>query len=375
VTTPQDGSGATIPPGDATTIPAGGISIGTGVVAVKDSAVVSLQGGTSTTSGGAVTFYLCKVNSPGLCDTGGTTVGSTNVTGAFPQTVVSPTAYVTSVGRYCWRAVYDDGNETNGISGSSDSSATECFTVNPKAPTLATTAGADVTLGTAVTDSAALTGLATDPATPVINLTNTAGPAAGGTIIFKLFGPGGTCTGEPLYTSSAVTISATGTASTPAPQYVPLAAGTYHWVAVYSGSTNNSGSTHNAACTDSNEDVDVTTVPSSLTSAQRWTPNDSVTITVPANTGNIVGNVDFRLFASADCTGSAIYTLLDQGVTTASPTATTANTTAVTTGGPYSWQVNYDSTGNNAHRDIPNTCHETSGLTITNGGTISSPSP
>jgi hypothetical protein len=34
--------------------------------------------------------------------------------------------------------------------------------------------------------------------------------------------------------------------------------------------------------------------------------------------------------------------------------------------------VSYDST-NAAQRDIPGSCHETSSLTITNGGTINSP--
>lgn len=374
VTTPQTAAGAAIP--------AAGVSIGSGVVAVRDSADIALVGATSGTPGGSVAFWLCKVAIPAagedqeLCDTGGTSVGSTNVTAtAYPvEDVISPTAYVTSVGRYCWRAVYNDGDQNNGISGDSDSSAGECFDVNPVTPQLATTAGDDVLLGNPVTDSAQLTGLATDPASPVINLTGTAGPAAGGTITFKLFGPGGTCTGDPLYTSTAVTISALGAASTPEPQYTPLATGTYHWVAVYSGSTNNNTVTHNASpCGDVNENVDVTSVPSSLTSAQRWVPNDSVTITVPAGSGDIVGNVDFRLYASSDCSGTAIYTLTDVGVTTASPTASTANTAAVTASGSYSWKVNYDSTGNNAHRDIPDTCHEVSALTITNGGTISSP--
>ena len=86
-------------------------------------------------------FSLCKVDSPGLCDAGGTSVGSTNLSGAaYPVTVVSPTAHVTSAGRYCWRAVFT-GDSANGIPGSSDSSASECFTVNPVTPTLSTTAG------------------------------------------------------------------------------------------------------------------------------------------------------------------------------------------------------------------------------------------
>ena len=68
-------------------------------------------------------------------------------------------------------------------------------------PTLATTAGADVTLGNPVTDSATLSGTATQPANPVINLTGTGGAAAGGTITFKLYGPSN-CTQLLAFTSS-----------------------------------------------------------------------------------------------------------------------------------------------------------------------------
>ncbi len=87
----------------------GGISIGTGVVAVKDSAVVSLHGRHRHSGwiGGVLPLQGGRTRH---CATSrwARRVGSTNVTGtAYPVTVVSPTAYVTSVGRYCWRAVYD----------------------------------------------------------------------------------------------------------------------------------------------------------------------------------------------------------------------------------------------------------------------------
>ncbi|MFE6965859.1 hemagglutinin [Agromyces sp. NPDC057679] len=362
VTTPKDGGGADIP--------SGGLSIGTGVVAVKDSAVVDIEGGDAVPAG-SVAFSLCKVDAPDLCDSGGTSVGSTSLTGAdYPVTVVSPTAYVTSVGRYCWRAEFS-GDAANGIPGSSDSTETECFTVIPKTPTLATTAGDDVLLGNAVTDSATLTGTATQPANPVINLTGTGGAAAAGTITFKLYGPGD-CT-TLAYTSSAVTVNGNGTYNSPAPQFVPTAPGTYHWVAVYSGSPpNTNGTTHNSGCTDTNEDVVVNTVPSTLSSAQRWVPNDSVTVSAPAGSGALAGNVDFELFANATCTGSAIFTQLNVSVSGTSPqTVSTSNTTAQTVGGSFSWRVNYDST-NPAQRDIGASCHETSVLSITNGGSISS---
>lgn len=372
VTTPKLVTDTSTNPDTTASVPSGGASIGTGVVAVADSAVVSLSGGSATPTG-SVAFWLCKVDAPGLCASGGTSVGSTNLTGsAYPVTVQSPTAYVTSAGRYCWRATFS-GDSTNGIGSATDSSATECFTVNPVTPTLSTAAGADVTLGSAVTDAATLGGTATQPATPIINLTGTAGAAAGGTITFKLYGPSSTGCGSLVYTSTTVNVSGNGTYDSPAPQFVPTAAGDYHWVAVYSGSSpNTNGITHNAACTDTAEDVTVTTVASSLTSAQRWVPNDSVTVTAPAGSGNLAGTVSFALYAGGTCSGSVLYSTT-VAVSGASPqTVSTSNTTAQLATGTFSWKVGYDST-NPAQRDIPDTCHETSSLTISNGGTVSSP--
>lgn len=370
VTTPKVVTDTSTDPDTTADVPAGGASIGTGVLAVADSAVVSLTGGSATPSG-SVSFSLCKLDT-GLCTSGGTSVGSTSLTGtAYPVTVQSPTAYVTSVGRYCWRATFS-GDSANGIPSSSDSRATECFTVNPVTPALSTTAGPGGTLGSAVTDSAALSGTATQPADPVINLTGAGGAAAGGTITFTLYGPDD-CT-TLAHTSAAVTVSGDGSYSTPAPSFVPTATGTYSWVATYSGSSpNTNGATHNTDCSDPLEDVTLTSVASSLTSAQSWVPNDAVTIAAPpAGSGALAGTVSFALYASADCTGTALYSATRSVSGTTAQTVTTSNTTAQTASGSFSWQVAYDST-NPAQRDIPASCHETSSLTVSNGGTVSSP--
>jgi hypothetical protein len=374
VTVPKVVTDTSTNPDTTANVPAGGASIGSGVLAVADSAVVSLAGGTATPAG-SVAFSLCKLAS-GLCTTGGTSVGSTNLSGAaYPVTVQSPTAYVTSAGRYCWRADFS-GDSANGIPGSSDSSATECFIVNPVTPTLSTSAGADVTLGNAVTDSATLGGTATQPADPIINLTGTSGAAAGGTITFKLYGPSSTGCGTLAYTSPTVAVSGNGTYNTPEPQFAPADAGDYHWVAVYSGNSPNTNDiTHNAACTDTAEDVTVTSVASSLTSSQEWVPNDSVTVSAPAGSGNLAGTVSFALYASSDCAegGDAAIYSTTEAVSGASPqTVSTSNATAQLASGSFSWSVSYDST-NAAQRDIPASCHETSALTIANGGTVSSP--
>ena len=363
VTTPKTGAG--------NDIPVAGLSIGTGVAAVKDSALVGVTGG-SATPAGSVAFSLCKVDAPGTCASGGTSVGSTNLSGAsYPATVVSPTAYVTSAGRYCWRATFS-GDAANGINPVTDSAATECFTVTPVTPTLSTNASDDVVVGGTVSDTATLSGTATKPATPVINLTGTAGPAADGSITFTLYGPSTSGCGSLAYTSAAVPVSGNGDYSTPSPQFAPASVGTYHWVASYSGSSPNTNTaTHNTACDDTAEDVSTTSVPSSLTTSQSWIPNDSMTVSASAG-GALAGTASFELFASADCTGSSIYSTTVAVAGTSPRTVGTSNTTPRTTGGSYSWQVSYDST-NPAQRDIGPSCHETSSLTIANGGTISSP--
>jgi len=360
VTTPQTSMGG------STT---GGLSIGSGVVAVRDQAVVDIAGGTATPAG-SVSFFLCKVTGNDLCTSPlGTSVGSVNVTGtAYPVTLNSPTAYVTSVGRYCWRATWS-GDSANGIPGSTDATESECFDVNPVTPALATSAGDDVDLGNAVTDKATLGGLATQPASPVINLTGTGGAAAGGTITFKLYGPDD-CT-TLAYTSPTVAVSGNGTYDTPNPQFVPTEDGTYHWVAEYSGNLpNNNGNTHNANCADGNEDVVVNTVASSLKSEQTWVPSDSVTVSADAG-GAMAGTVSFEFFTNGNCSGDAAFSTT-KNVSGASPqTVLSGNAPAQTATGSFSWRVSYDST-NLAQRDIAASCHETSALTVTNGGTVSS---
>ncbi len=93
-------------------------------------------------------------------------------------------------------------------------------------------------------------------------------------------------------------------------------------------------------------------------------------MTAPAG-GNLAGSVSFSLHASEDCTGTALYSVT-RTVSGASPqTVGTANSTAVTASGTYSWSVSYTST-NSAQRSIAATCHETSALTIDNGGAVSS---
>ena len=161
MTTPVDGSGASKT----------AISLGESIF---DRAVVTgtSVGGDPT---GTVKFFVCKLAS-GTCDgtinvetqvgapPEGETLVSDGVAGTFTSNATSDAFTPTSTGRYCFRAEY--GGSTVYI-GSSDSAATECFTVGPLTTTTVTTpvnaSGGAITtilLTQSIYDKAVVTGAA-----------------------------------------------------------------------------------------------------------------------------------------------------------------------------------------------------------------------
>jgi hypothetical protein len=339
-----------------------------GTNSVSDSATVKVSGATNWE--GTVQFSL---KGPGANATPVNIGNPVDVSDETP-TVNSPTATVTSAGDYCWSAAFD--SETAGVPDGVDNGVNECFTITPVTPTLTTTAGPDVTLGNPITDTATLTGTANKPGTPVINPTTPGGKATG-TITFELYGPetaNDPCGPKVFETSTPVPVTnGDGTYPDPPVSFTPTAAGTYHWKATYSGDLPNTTATsqHNANCDESGEEVVVTSVKSSMTSAQSFIPNDKATVSAPAG-GNLAGSVKFELFENDTCQGTPIYTQ-DVAVSGASPKdVSTTNTTVSTTSANVSWRLTYDST-NPAQEDIPATCLEKTALTIDNGGTATSP--
>jgi hypothetical protein len=339
-------------------------SIGTsGSVSVSDTATVDVQGVANWT--GNVQFHLRgPIGSPLEVSTDiGTPVSVSNGT----PTAQSDTATVTAAGDYCWSAHFHATSPATGVPDADDDGVNECFTLTPVTPTLKTTAGDDVDLGNPITDTATLTGTANKPGTPAINPTTAGGPA-GGTITFTLFGPDN-CT-TVAFTSDPFPVSGDNTYGPVS--FTPTQPGTYHWAASYSGDPPNTNATsHNNDCSDADEDVVVRQVPSSMTSAQSFIPNDSATVSAPAG-GNLNGSVKFELFESSDCSGPAIYTQ-DVNVSGANPkTVSTNNTTVSTTAANVSWRLTYTS-NNQAQKSIPATCLEKTALAIDNDGSVSSP--
>ena len=321
---------------------------------MTDSALITASG--VATFGGTVKFYLCgplTLASTSNCSTGGVQIGlpltGEPVTGAAgTATVVSDAAIVTKVGRYCWRAEYS-GDSDKGVPGSSDPSDTtnvnECFSVTPLTPTLPTSATGSVLLGTAIDDTATLTGTANQPGTGgvgdgSINPT-TAGVAAGGSITFSLYGPSATpvCNAANLIGTSTVTVSGDGpyTASsgTITGTFTPTLVGTYYWIAIYTPDLSGNTLAPNpaGACGDSGE-VSIITGAATLATAQNWLPNDTAHITSPAGT-TLAGTVTFTLYNDGTCGttgGTNQYSVTRNVVTNAdADPAPTANNRYVST--------------------------------------------
>lgn len=338
--------------------------IGTGSIQVTDKAFLDITG--APTWNGTVQFSLTGPIGTPLEET--EDIGNPVAVSNSTTEATSPAATVTAVGDYCWSAHFD--SNTTGVPDSDDNGENECFTVTPTTPTLATTAGPDVLLGNSISDTADLSGTATKPGTDAngdpdpINPAN-AGAPAGGNITFTAYGPND-CTTVAFGPSSQFAVTGNGTYG-PA-SFTPNAIGTYHWVATYSGdSPNTNGTDHNTNCQDANEDVVVSSVPSGITTAQSFIPNDEATVTASQG-GNLAGSVTFEVFESSDCSGTAIYDE-DVAVSGASPqTVETSNTEVSTTAANISWRVSYDST-NPAQDDIPATCKEATALDIDNDTT------
>jgi hypothetical protein len=370
----------------------GSASIGTGSISlVHDTANIHVDG--ISTFNGTVQFYLCGPSvgvitvpcDDGTHGTAGVAIGSAQSV-TVNGTKTSDNVTLTSVGNYCWGAVFS-GDAVAGVPGSQDDGTSECFSVSPVTPTLGTNAGAGpVNLGTAVTDTAGLSGTASQPGSGglgngTINPTTPGSPAAG-TITFTLYGPGNCTTVAAGTGTNPQTVNVSGDGTYGPVSFTPSTPGTYHWVASYSGNSPNTNATsHNTNCSDTLEDVVVSQIPTQIKTKQSWIPNDTATIT--STNGNLAagGTVTFDLYlTSVNCTGTAAYhevkTLV--GGNTSEPVST-SNTTSfvINTGytdnasslaGPYSWKVVYaPAAADTAHKGTQSACDaEHFGITYTN---------
>jgi hypothetical protein len=108
--------------------------------------------------------------------------------------------------------------------------------------------------------------------------------------------------------------------------------------------------------------VDPRVLQPTITTAQRFVPNDSATIQVGSSQGDLAGSVRFRLYSNATCSGTALYDSGSVNITTGSGSGTnrtvsSSNTTAYSSNTTFSWLVEYTST-NAGHRNVTSVCDD-----------------
>jgi len=228
-----------------------------------------------------------------------------------------------------------------------------------------------------------LGGSVTDSATITASSTGGNPPAPTGDVKFYVCGPSAgltSCdnTGTNFSTVNLSTATVNGNQYTvTSDSFTPTQSGDYCFFASWAGDTNYP---NGASFDTSAECFNVLLLQPSMTTAQRFLPNDSATVSVASGAGNLAGSVDFRLFVNnSTCTGTADYESGAIDITTGtgtglSRTVSTSNTTAyATTGTTFSWLVTYTST-NSGHKNVTATCNaEHSSITIDNGGTFNTP--
>jgi hypothetical protein len=237
---------------------------------LTDTAVLS--GGFGAT--GTITFTLYNPSNVAVY----TDVVTVNGDGSYSTASgTNPGGYPpTGAGTYQWHATYSGDSANNGAT---DNGQNETVTISRSSPSLITTAGGTVALGSGakLTDTAVLSG----------------GYFPTGTVTFTLYDPSHVIV---VYTD-VVTVSGAGTYDTSTGTnpggHLPTTAGTYVWSATYSGDANNNGASDNGQ----NESQTVTGAPTATTITQD-SPDPSnqgaavaVHYTVTSGSGTPAGNV------------------------------------------------------------------------------------
>ncbi|GAC1338488.1 MAG: hypothetical protein NVSMB29_04350 [Candidatus Dormibacteria bacterium] len=244
----------------------------------------TLSGGNDPT--GTITFDVFGPNDRTDCDSTPvfTSTKTVNGNGNYTSDPFTPS----KPGTYQFVAAYG-GDPNNTPAGTRCEDPKESTTVTKATPAIGTQASAGVTVGGSISDTAILSG----------------GSHPIGTLTFTVFGPdNATCTGTALGTST-VTVVANG--SYTSASFTTSAAGTYRFVAVYSGDADNAGAT--SPCNAANESVLVSAPAGGSQGAQTGTPATGTPatgtrprVTTP-NTGAALASPSLRWFLALLPTG------------------------------------------------------------------------
>ncbi|HZL34049.1 MAG TPA: SdrD B-like domain-containing protein [Tepidisphaeraceae bacterium] len=297
-----------------------------GVSTLTDAA--TLSGGYNPQ--GSITFVLTPPTGPAI------TEASVPVNGN--NTYYAPTPVLaTQVGTYTWKATYNTADGNN-ISPISDTGANELLTTTKAGPSIATTPGTSVVVGSGnpLTDQATLS----------------AGYNPTGSITFNLYAPTDTGYASPVYTDVVPVTAGTVTYSTGAGTItgsnLPTVAGNYQWIASYSGDANNTPASGKGG--DEPDQVTqaqpaIVTTPSATNITLDATGAPVLTDTAMLSLGdNPTGTVTFTL-----SNGSNVLQTDTESVSAGSSTSkpyTLPMSGAVT--GTYQWNATYNGDSNNS---------------------------
>ena len=251
---------------------------------------------------------------------------------------VNGNTVLTSVGRYCWRAVYSgDGDVPSSLDPAKTStSTTECFKVQPLKATLSTAASCTKTNGTdcvinvdTLSDTATIGNTAKKPGTNgigaatafsvagTIDATNQAGADNSITWTLKF---GASCTAVTRFGSPTRTVSGNGTYPKTGPpdnqaavSYSPSTSATppdgvglYTFVASYPGDSPNTTAADSTGCPDTGHTEEITVIgTASSSSKQGWLPNDRITLNSTAGT-TLKGTLTVTLYWGAKTASSTL---------------------------------------------------------------------
>ncbi len=294
---------------------------------VTDTATLTGSKGTVT---GTIEFFVCGPSGSNPdCSTGGSKVGATKTLSGGSAT--SAAFVPDAVGHYCFRADYTPAAGSHYLATSHTNLTTECFNVAKKQPAIVTSANESVTAGETISDSATLSAATSD---------------AGGSITFRAYGPDDdTCASAAAFTSAALPVSGNG--SYGPVSFTATTAGTYHWIATYSGDAKNLPVSGACGADGENDEVTKATPAISTTASASVTVGGSISDVAHVTGGsNPTGTVDFALYGPGDptCAGPAIFTSNDRPLSVGSATSASFPTSQV---GTYRWIATYSGDANN----------------------------
>lgn len=281
----------------------------------KVSDTATLTGGAAAT--GKITFTLFGPGDTNCTTALATTTATVDGDGTyFSGDVTAPLA-----GLFNWVARYDGDDNDEAVASGCGS---ETVSVTKALPTISTTPSGSVPAGATVSDTAVLA----DGASPT------------GAVTFSLFGPGDTNCATALATTMA-TVNGNGTYFSG--DVVAATAGTYKWVATYSGDGNNKRAVSRCGAETvvvTKANPTVATTPSASVPAGGKVSDTAVLADGVSPTGTIT----FSLFGPGGGCSAAIAT---RTATVNGNGTYRSGDVVVETAGSYNWIASYGGDGNN----------------------------